>query len=239
MPIKITEEAGVRYLQFGAHWVQGAMRLSRPWSLVLEYARDMMFPLLLRPTAWPRRVLTIGLGAAGLTKFLYRHRPRATIDVVEIDAEVVLSAYAFFELPHDPARLSITIDDGYRVMATSRRSYDLIQLDGFDAKVEAGNLDSVPFYRHCLARLAPGGLLAVNLVSRRGRPKESIARIAEVFGGRVLVLPPNDANTVVLASRDRPRYLSRTQLFRRADAIKAQTGLDLGATLKRLCGPRR
>lgn len=233
MPIKISEEAGVRYLQFGAHWVQGAMRLRRPWSLELEYARDMMFPLLLRPRAWPRRVLTVGLGAAGLTKFLYRHRPSAKIDVVEIDPEVVLCAYAFFDLPQDSARLAIHIDDGYRFVAASRRRYDLIQLDGFDAKVEAGPLDSIPFYRRCLARLAPGGMLAVNLVSRRGRPRESIARLADVFGGRVLVLPPNDANTVVLAARDKPAIISAASLRRQADALKLRTGLDLHATIER------
>ncbi|MEO8165898.1 MAG: spermidine synthase, partial [Betaproteobacteria bacterium] len=43
--IRINEEEGVRYLQFGAHWIQGAMRIRRPWSLELEYTRDMMFPL--------------------------------------------------------------------------------------------------------------------------------------------------------------------------------------------------
>ncbi len=42
MSIEISEERGVRYLHFGSHWIQGAMRVARPWALELEYTRDMM-----------------------------------------------------------------------------------------------------------------------------------------------------------------------------------------------------
>ncbi|HEX4943762.1 MAG TPA: spermidine synthase, partial [Usitatibacteraceae bacterium] len=31
--IVISEERGVRHLHFGSTWVQGAMRIARPWSL--------------------------------------------------------------------------------------------------------------------------------------------------------------------------------------------------------------
>ena len=73
-PVDISEEAGVRYLHFGSDWVQGAMRIARPWSLELEYTRDMMAGLLLRPPGqWPRRALLVGLGAGSLAKFIYRH----------------------------------------------------------------------------------------------------------------------------------------------------------------------
>jgi spermidine synthase len=228
--IRINQEDGVRYLQFGAHWIQGAMRLNRPWSLELEYARDMMFPLLLRPRDWPRRVLTVGLGAAALTKFLYRYCPQAKLDVAEIDPEVVLNAYQFFGLPDDP-RIAIEIGDGYEIIAKSRHRYDLIMLDGFDAKVEAGNLDSPRFYRNCRALLNRGGIVATNLVSRRGRPTASIDRLRSVFDDRVLVLPRNDANTVALASRDKPDFVSYEDLQRSARLLKARTSLDLLPTL--------
>jgi spermidine synthase len=48
LSIDISEEAGVRYLHFGSSWVQGAMRIARPWALELDYTREMMLPLLLR-----------------------------------------------------------------------------------------------------------------------------------------------------------------------------------------------
>jgi spermidine synthase len=71
----------VRTLHFGSEWIQGAMRIARPWNLELEYTREMMASLLLRDA--PGKVLLIGLGAASLTKFLYRHYPLAHLTVVE------------------------------------------------------------------------------------------------------------------------------------------------------------
>src|SRR5574343_274341 len=74
--VDISEEAGVRYLHFGSDWVQGAMRIARPWSLELGYTREMMAGLLLRDGAhWPRNALLIGLGAGSLAKFIYRNLP--------------------------------------------------------------------------------------------------------------------------------------------------------------------
>jgi spermidine synthase len=89
MSVDISEEAGVRYLHFGSDWIQGAMRIARPYALELDYTREMMLPLLLRDANWPRRVLVIGLGAASVLKFLWRHRPAARLTVVEIDPQVV------------------------------------------------------------------------------------------------------------------------------------------------------
>jgi hypothetical protein len=40
--VDISEETGVRYLHFGSDWIQGAMRIARPWSLELAYTREMM-----------------------------------------------------------------------------------------------------------------------------------------------------------------------------------------------------
>ena len=54
--LETSEEAGVRFLHFGSEWVQGAMRIARPYTLELEYTREMAACLLLRPDAdWPQR----------------------------------------------------------------------------------------------------------------------------------------------------------------------------------------
>ena len=140
--IDVSEEAGVRSLHFGSTLIQGAMRIARPYALELEYTREMMLCLLLRTgPRWPRRVLLIGLGAASLTKFLYRSRPHAMLHVVEIEPAVVAAARHFFRLPDDPKRLSIDIGDGADYVATTDRCFDLILVDGFDAKGRAGMLD--------------------------------------------------------------------------------------------------
>ena len=73
----LSEEDGVRYLHFGTEWIQGGMRIARPWQLELEYQRQMMALALFVPR--PARILQLGLGAAALTKFCYRYLPRPAL----------------------------------------------------------------------------------------------------------------------------------------------------------------
>jgi spermidine synthase len=190
-PIDISEQAGVRYLHFGSTWVQGAMRIARPWNLELEYTREMMASLLLREESrWPRKVLLIGLGAASLTKFLYR--PEAKLTVVEIEPAVVATARQHFRLPDDDARLRIVIGDGADYVADAKTYFDLILVDGFDAEARTGMLDTLPFYTNCRARLSDQGLLVANLLSKRKDFERSVERLERAFDGRALCFPSCD-----------------------------------------------
>ncbi len=217
------------------------MRIAHPWSLELDYTRAMMMVLLLRTQpAWPRTVLQIGLGAASITKFLYRNVPRAKLTVIEISPEVVTVAWQFFKLPDDPERLIIEIEDGYAFLANTHRRFDLILVDGFDAKGHAGMLDTVPFYANCLARLSRKGVMSVNLLSRHKGATASIERLGQVFGERVLVLPPCDAgNTVALSAAGAPIRVSFEHLRASARELKTCTGLNLLPTVERLIPARR
>ena len=237
--IRINEEDGVRYLQFDSHWIQGAMRLARPWALELDYTREMMMALLLRSDrGWPCSVLQVGLGAASITKFLHRHLPKAKLDVVELDPQVVLNAWQFFRLPEESARLNIEIGDGYEFMATCRKRFDLILIDGFDAKGRAGRLHSLPFYRLCRAQLTAGGMMVTNLLSRRVHAGPNARPISRAFDNRVLVLPPCDANTVVVAKVGAPLRLSFAKLRAAAQSFRVRTGLNLAPTIARLADGR-
>ena len=234
--IEISEEHGVRYLHFGSTLVQGAMRIARPWSLELEYTREMMMPLLLRPAPeWPATVLQVGLGSASVTRFLYRYRPGSKITVVEILPAVVAAARQFFKLPDDPARLRIETGDGHDFMAATRRRFDLILLDGFDDQGRPGMLDTLPFFLNCRERLAERGLMASNLLSHRRSITGTVNRIRAAFDDRLLVLPPSaPGNTVALASRAILLGACPSDLRAAALKLRADTGLDLQPTLQRL-----
>jgi len=235
-PVDISEEAGVRYLHFGSDWIQGAMRIARPWALELDYTREMMTSLLLRPEPeWPRSALLVGLGAASLAKFLYRHRPQAKLTVVEIEPAVVAAARQFFRLPDDPKRLKIEIADGVDWLAGSDRTFDLILVDGFDADARAGGLDTLPFYRACRAHLSAAGLLSVNLLGRNRGFKGSVERIGRAFEGRVMVFPSCDqGNAIAFAATGEPIRVPLNELRTLAQALRKQTGLNLLPTLARL-----
>ena len=236
MEVLVSESAGVRYLHFSSHWIQGAMRVARPWALELDYTREMMAALLLRPDPeWPRSALLIGLGAGSLTKFLYRHRPAARLTVVEIDAEVVDVARRHFKLPDDDERLDIVIDDGASWLAGSPRKFDLILVDGFDENARTGLLDTLPFYLNCKARLSSAGLLATNLLSKRKGVRKSMERIEAAFDGRALAFPSCDSgNVVAFAAAGAPVQHGIGDLKASARALKAATDLNLLPTVSRL-----
>jgi len=234
--IEISEERGIRYLHFGSHWIQGAMRVSRPWALELEYTRDMMITLLLRPGAGrPRHVLMIGLGAASLPKFLYRHRPHARLTVIEIDPAVVRAAEQYFELPIDPRRLAIEIADGHEYVTSTRRRFDLIIVDGFDAKCNVGMLDTPPFYAACRGRLSDEGLFVTNFLSRRRGLAAGVKRMDAAFDERTCVLPEcSTGNVIVLAAAGKRVDVPLSAMKAHALALKRDTGLNLSPMVARL-----
>ncbi|WIM06163.1 MAG: spermidine synthase [Candidatus Nitricoxidivorans perseverans] len=238
--IDIREEAGVRTLHFGSDWIQGAMRIARPFALELDYTREMMAGLLLRPEPdWPKQVLLIGLGAGSLTKFLRRHRPGARLTVVEIEPRVVAVARQFFRLPDEDERLRIVIGEGADFVAGSRGTFDLILVDGFDENARTGELESPRFYLNCKARLGDEGLLAANLLSKRRDFRDSVARIAEAFDGRALAFPSCDSgNAIAFAATGAAVDHTLPDLRAAARTLKRDTGLNLLPTLARLEGSR-
>ncbi len=249
LSIDISEQAGVRYLHFGSEWVQGAMRIHRPWALELAYTREMMAGLLLRdglaelgadgkphaPAAWPGEVLIIGLGAASLAKFVHRHCPQARITVVEIAPAVVAAARQFFKLPMEDERFGIEIGCGARWLETDPTRYDYILVDGFDQHARAGALDTLPFYQQARQRLSEQGLLAVNLFGRARGFKASAGRLLQAFDDRVLAFPSCDSgNVVAFAAAGEVIARPMSELRERARVLKKATSLDLLPTISRL-----
>jgi spermidine synthase len=201
-PITLSEENGVRFLHFGSPWMQGAMRIRRPFDLEIEYTRDMM--------AWqqhldaPEHIVQLGLGAGSLTKYCYKHYPRARITAVEINPAVVMCCHQFFKLPKDDTRLQVVIDDAALWVAHPRRakSCDVLQVDLYDARARGPVHDSVAFYAACRKALTMGGVMTVNVFGNGAGFESSYDAIAQAFAGQCYALPQVDAgNRVVVATR--------------------------------------
>lgn len=234
--IDIREKHGLRTLHFESESVQGAMRLGYPWDLALEYTRVMMAGLLMRDEdRFPRNVLLIGLGAGSLAKFLYRNCPLAHLTVVEINPRVEDVARECFELPNDPARLHVVIGDGVEYMKAAGQKYDLIMVDGFNEHGHPGELNALPFYQACRARLSEQGLLAVNLIGLCNGLKGGFALIEFAFANRAVMFPRcKSGNTIAFAATGEGIDLSLDELQRRALALEARTGLALTPVLNKL-----
>ena len=247
--IETSEEAGVRFLHFGSQWVQGAMRIARPYALELEYTREMAACLLLRPEAdWPKRVLQVGLGAASLTKFWQRHRPEAIQTVVEINSAVVAMAEQSFKLPRADAREKTNIDiqiadgvvwmrgDGEHGNSRSHKGkYDCIMIDGYDHNARFGALGTESFYRDCRARLTKRGLLVLNLFGRAHGYRQQIENLRAAFQDRVVALGPVEGgNAIAFAVEGERVSLEMSMLRADAQRLQHETGIKFSGTLVRL-----
>lgn len=234
--IDIREAAGVRTLHFGSNWIQGAMRIARPWNLELEYTKEMMASLLLRDDShFPRKVLLIGLGAASLTKFLYRNFPRAHLTIVEIEPRVVAAARQFFKLPEDDKRIHMVIDDGANFVLGTNKKFDLILVDGFNDRAHPGELNTLPFYQACRTRLTDAGVMAVNLIGLSRGVLGGFAHISKAFENRALMFPSCESgNVIAFATAGDKIEISLADLKQQAMQLKETAGLNLLPTVSRL-----
>ncbi len=235
MTIEISEEGGVRFLHFGTPWVQGAMRIARPWALELQYTRDMLLPLLLEPLPWPARVLMVGLGSASLAKFLWRYWPQASLVAVELDSQVIAAAHHHFRLPPPDHRLQIVQADGYDWMQTDPQHYDLILLDAFDRNARAHRLESTEFYAACRDRLAPGGWITCNLLTLHRSHAATRRALTAVFGQDWRLLPPcAEGNVVAIAQAQALPAFDLPALREAATILRQATHLNLLPLLSRI-----
>jgi spermidine synthase len=234
--VDISEDGGVRNLHFGSDWIQGSMRIARPWSLELAYTREMMAGLLMRRLEhWPRSALLVGLGAGSLAKFIYRNLPDCRITVVEINPQVEFIARHYFKLPDDPRRLDVVIGCGADYMLGGDRRFDMMLIDGYDPEAKAGVLDTEPFYQACRARLSDKGLCSINLLGRNKGFSGSVERIRSAFDNRVAVFPSCDSgNTIAFATGGEPVDISLDELRIHAVQLKKDKRLDLLPTISRL-----
>lgn len=211
----------MRYLHFGTEWIQGGMRIARPFALELAYQQQMMAPGLFLPE--PQRIVQLGLGAAALTKFCHRHVPSAEVVAVELSAEVIEAAHAWFLLPDDDARLTVVHEDAYDFIARPRQRgrADWLQVDLYDAQARGPVYDDAGFYRACRAALRAPGVACFNLFGRRFDP--SFGRICAAFDDRALALPEVDAgNRIVLAFAGPPLWVSLAMLLEHATTLEAR-----------------
>jgi spermidine synthase len=223
--VYVSEKFGVRSLHIGSDTVQSAMRLARPHDLELSYTRSMMAFLLFN--AAPRTVLMIGLGGGSVAKFIYHYMPQTQIRVLEIDPQVMAIARQCFLVPPDDARFRVIVGDGAEHMAQSGGAADVIMVDGYDAESHVEELATPEFYGHCRTRLAPDGVLVINLWGGDRQFNDILQRIETAFPDSTLCLPARKpGNVIVFAFRDAPGRLLWEELDRRAAELAALYGLE-------------
>ena len=141
------------------------------WDLITAAA-------LMRTDGPPRSILMLGLAGGTAFRALRHLLPDCKLTAIDIDSEIVDLAREHMEL--DGLGIEVIIGDAYSWLEKNKRKFDVV----FDDIYLAGKTDvfrpqawNPELMVHLRKAVAPGGLLAVNLVTGQGhRTMQSLTR---------------------------------------------------------------
>jgi spermidine synthase len=194
----IERDDGTRVLELNEG--QAVHSLYRPGSyltgdywdghLVLPVAADQ------RP---PRRIAILGNAGGTVARSFGHFFPRTAVDAVEIDAELTELGRRYLDLRNP--RMRTFAEDARPWLERSRGGYDAIMVDAYRQPYIPFYLATREFFELARDRLAPGGLVIVNV----GHP-EGARELERVLGRtmaaafpRILRYPIEETNTLLVA----------------------------------------
>lgn len=228
--IRVLENPHYRWLCFN-RLLQSGMLLAHPDALLFKYARTMIAFRLFVPA--PARLLLLGLGAGSLMRYALRHLPTCELTAVDYSADVIAIAHAHFGLPRRSPRLTVVHRDARDHLHEPMPPQDVILVDLFGAQGTPPWMEDDALYHACLARLAPQGVLAVNLLAHDQPMLERLlAPITRVFTGGVLHTTPDEYDNVIAFGLPASfADLDLDALQTTAAALESETRLPLRAVL--------
>jgi spermidine synthase len=147
----------------------------------------------------PRRIAILGNAAGTIARSFGHFFPATAVDAVEIDPELTELGRRFFDLRNP--RMRIFDEDARPWLERSEGGYDVIMVDAYRQPYIPFYLATHEFFELTRERLAPGGLVILNV----GYP-EGAVELERVLGRtmaaafpRVLRYPVKDTNTLLIA----------------------------------------
>jgi spermidine synthase len=222
---------GTRYLELNEG--QAEHSVYNPRSVLTNDYWDgmLVLPFTRRAPAPPRRLAILG-NAAGTTARAYGHFfPATRIDGVELDPELTKIGRRWFGM-NNP-RLRVFNEDARPFMRRTKARYDAIVVDAYRQPYIPFYMTTREFFQLCRERLAPGGVVIVNIGHPSGSDKlekvlTASARKALPYELRDPIEPTNTllvASARPLSSAHLRAALPRLPAGLRATASTALAGL--------------
>ncbi len=152
----------VRYLILDDN-LHSAMDLKDPDRTVFEYTDYFQLGFLLNPNI--TRVLFIGGGGFTGPKAFLKNHPNLTVDVAEIDPEVIRVAEQYFAVNASNPRLHTYNDDGRVFLTKTTQKYDLVILDAYSKSYVPFHMMTSEFFQLLAAHLTSEGSAISNLIA--------------------------------------------------------------------------
>lgn len=232
----LSECDGELSLAFEDGTLQSRTLRTDPALLLLEYTRIMMGFLLFQPA--PRRLAMIGLGGGALARYCTAKLPEADFTAVEVSAEVIALRTAC-GIPPDGPRFRALREDGATFVRRDADPLDVLLVDGFDGGGQPEELCAPAFYDACRDRLAPDGVLVVNLHVDEVEHRARVDRLHDAFDGRIVVVDADgSANAVVFGGASAAFPPAFPQLVHRLRCLTQAHPVGLESTLRKIAQHR-
>ncbi|CAA9486597.1 MAG: Spermidine synthase [uncultured Solirubrobacteraceae bacterium] len=217
---------------------QAVHSIYRPDSVLTDNVWDgyliAPFAALTEP---PERIAILGTAGGTTARAYARYFPDTAIDAVEIDGELFDIAERYFDL-RDRPQLERYAEDARPFLRRTEKRYDAIFVDAYRQPYIPFYLTTREFFELARDRLAPGGVVIVNV----GQPEGSVrlervlsATVAEVFEHQ-LRDPIERVNTLLIASRE---PVTRSRLERAAQTLPADLRPLAASAAQRVTPPKR
>jgi spermidine synthase len=183
----------------GLYFRESQTNLADPDDLPMLYGRALSIAAVYPQDI--KRVLIIGLGGGGITTYLGRFLPDATIDTVELDPGVIDIAKKYFGI-RATSKSRLLDGDGRVFLNRHSEPYDLIIADAFTGSYIPFHLMTKEFYGLLRDRLAPHGVAAFNILPGTKLYDSNLRTLKTVFDRLDLFHAGGDWGVIVMAPRD-------------------------------------
>ena len=229
--LRVADSNGVRtlYLDGQPH---SATYLDGSNEHVFEYTQYFHLPFLMAedPDEIDKVLFVGGGGFTGPKRFVADYN--VSVDVVEIDPEVIGTSKEYFSVEESP-RLDIHNMDARQYLQETNETYDLIVLDAYKKDQVPFHLTTLEFMRLVSSRLDGDGMVLSNIISAPRGSASQFYRAERKTMNRVFAesyaFTTSDAGVVQnieIVATKRETNFSERELRRLND--RRQVGIDLG-----------
>lgn len=151
----------IRALLSGAGSAQSGIFLDNPNELAFDYTKKMAE--IVHKAPHKDSILILGGGAFTLPQYLADMYPKATIDVVEIDPELVEIAKQYF-VYKSPVNVRPIAKDARAFLNSNTRAYDVVLIDVYSELSIPFSLSTTEYAASLKKAVKSNGVVAVNVI---------------------------------------------------------------------------
>jgi len=216
--VKVWQESGLRWLEFGDELIQTEIELARADYLPESFNRAMLSGALFHGKV-PEKVLLAGTGGGSTARYFANRFPSVIGDAVDLSPVILDIAKRFFDCPYEGNWQLIEADIRTYVQQSQTR-YDLIVMDIAIGQASPDWITDSVFLRACRQLLTDGGHMSINLiVENESGFMQQLAAIRHAFDRQtVCVSLTEHRNVIILAFNEAKGLVPEPSAFERLES---------------------